>query len=172
MALTGCTNPDAPTTSATDAPTVTGTAARSPGEPSAPAPPSAGDQAPSGVQRTPQAELRAFAELYINWNFRTLTTEQRTLAEMSVGAARLTEQQAAASSQADSTISQGHIYNSGQVVEVGPDLAHGGMWIVVTREQTGGDAQYEGLPSTYHVTLARVAPVPGGYAVSEWLPQT
>ena len=44
--------------------------------------------------------------------------------------------------------------------------------MIVTREQTGGDTQYEGLPAAYHVTLAQLASVPGGYAVSEWLPQS
>jgi hypothetical protein len=124
------------------------------------------------VQPTAQATLRAFAELYVNWNYRTLTAQQRTLSAMSVGGARLAEQQAAASSKADTTISQGHIYNSGQVVGVGPDLIDSGLWIVVTHEQTGGDTQYEGLPAAYHVTLAQVVAVAGGYAVSEWLPQS
>jgi hypothetical protein len=45
------------------------------------------------------------------------------------------------------------------------------MWVIVTREQTGGDTQYEGLPAAYHVTLAQLARVPDGYAVSQWLPQ-
>jgi hypothetical protein len=91
---------------------------------------------------------------------------------MSVGAARLAEQQAVATSEGDRAIRQGHIHNSGQVVGVGPDLAHGGMWVVVTRERTGGATQYEGLPASYHVTLAQLARVTGGYAVSQWLPQS
>ena len=41
---------------------------------------------------------------------------------MSVGAARLAERQAAASSQADTTIARGHIYNTGQILSVAPDL--------------------------------------------------
>jgi len=123
------------------------------------------------VQPSPPAALTAFAERYVNWSYRTLTAQQRALAAMAVGAARAAEQQAAATSQADTTIATGRIYNSGQVVSVGPDAAHRGLWVIVTREQTGGDTQYEGLPAGYHVTLARVASVPGGYAVSEWLPQ-
>jgi len=128
-------------------------------------------QAPAAVQRTPTAALTAFSRLYSNWTYRTLTADQRTLAAMSVGAARLAEQQAAASSRADTTIARGHIWNSGQIVSVAGDLAEPGTWAIVTREQTGGSTQYEGLPASFHVTLARLARVPGGYAVSEWLPQ-
>jgi hypothetical protein len=171
LALTGCSNPDAPgagsPTTATPA-----SAARNAGEPPGPAPTPAASQAPLKVQPTPQAALTAFAELYINWSYHTLNAQQRTLAAISIGAARLAEQQAAASSAADSTIGQGQIHNSGQVTSLAPELTRRGMWVIVTREQTGGDTQYEGLPSAYHVTLARLARVPGGYAVSEWLPQT
>ena len=123
------------------------------------------------MQSTPSAALAAFSRSYSNWTYRTLTSNQRRLAAMSVGAARLAEQQAAASSQADTTIVRGHIWNSGQIVSIAGDLAQPGMWAIVTREQTGGSSQYEGLPASFHVTLARLARVPGGYAVSEWLPQ-
>jgi hypothetical protein len=123
------------------------------------------------VQPTQVKALEAFAQLYVSWTYRTLTEDQRTLAAMSVGAARLAEQQAAASSQADSTIARGRIFNRGQVISIAPDLSEGQTWAVVTREQTGGDSEYEGLGAAYHVTLARLAAVPGGYAVSQWLPQ-
>ena len=76
------------------------------------------------MQPTPQAALTAFAELYVNWSYQTLTAQQRTLAAISVGAARLAEQQAAAASAADSTIAQGQIRNSGQVMSIAPELAH------------------------------------------------
>jgi hypothetical protein len=169
VALAGCTNPDAPTTS------TTGTASPSPqnaGEPPAPPPPSARAQTPLDIQGTPTKALAAFAELYVNWTYRTLTARQRTLAAMSVGPARAAENQAAASSQSDTTIARGHIYNSGQVISIAPDLAAQGSWVIVTREQTGGDSQYEGLPTTYHVTIAQLAGVAGGYAVEQWLPQS
>jgi len=172
VALTGCRNPDAPTATVTGGVTTAAAAPGSPGEPTAPAAPSGASQAPARVAHTPQAALGAFAWLYINWDYRTLTAEQRTLAATAVGPARLAEQQAAATSSGDSTISRGHIHNTGQVVSVAPDAAQPGRWVIVTREQTGGNTQYEGLPATYHVTLARLAPVPGGYAVSEWLPQS
>ena len=44
--------------------------------------------------------------------------------------------------------------------------------MIVTREQTGGNTQYEGLPAAYHVTIAQLASVDGGYAVERWLPQS
>jgi hypothetical protein len=169
VALAGCTNPDAP--SAVRGTTSSATP-ENPGEPPAPAPPAPAAQAPAGIQPTPSKALAAFAQLYVNWTYRTLSFNQRTLAAMSVGAARLAEQQAAASSRADTTIARGHIWNTGQIVSIAPDLARPDMWVIVTREQTGGDTQYEGLPAAYHVTLAQLANVPGGYAIVQWLPAT
>jgi hypothetical protein len=108
--------------------------------------------------------LTAFARRYTNWTYRTLSADQRTLAAMSVGAARLAERQAAASSQSDTTIARGHIYNQGQIVSIARDLASTNSWVIVTHEQTGGDTQYEGLAAAFHVTIAHLASVPGGDA--------
>jgi hypothetical protein len=168
FALAGCTNPDAPSTGPHTA------AAASPqnaGEPPVPAPVSPAAQTPADVQPTPPKALAVFSGLYSNWTYRTLTSDQRALAAMSVGAARLAEQQAAASSEVDTTIARGRIWNTGQIVSIASDLARPGAWAVVTSERTGGSTEYEGLPAAYHVTLARLARVPGGFAVSEWLPQ-
>ena len=60
----------------------------------------------------------------------------------------------------------GQIRNSGSSSASPPTSHEPGAWVIVTREQTGGDSDYEGLPAAYHVTLARLARVPGGYAVS------
>jgi len=169
VALSGCTNPDAP-----GVPGGAGEAARvaSPGEPNAPPPaPSSGYTAQS-VKRTPGEALSSFASLYANWTYRDLTRRQRTLAAMAVGAARTAELQAAASSAADSTLTASHLANSGSVVSIAADRTQGGRWVIVTHEHTSGSGDYEGLPGAYHVTLARLASVPGGYAVSEWLPQS
>ena len=170
MALAGCTNPDAPS-----APGST-TASASPqnaGEPAAPPPPSpSGAGARCGAADTRRRPSRRLHSSTSNWTYRTLSSDQRTLAAMSVGAARLAEQQAAASSRADTTIARGHICNSGQILSIARDLQSADAWVIVTREQTGGDTQYEGLPAAYHVTLAQLARVPGGYAVGQWLPQS
>jgi hypothetical protein len=168
VALSGCTNPDAPSTTSG---AVQSSSPQNAGELPAPAPPSSQAQTPAGVQATPAAAVEAFARLYVNWTYRTLTSNQRRLAAMSVGPARLAERQAAAASRADTTIARGHIYNTGQIVSVAPERSHTRTWVLVTREQTGGNIQYEGLPASYHVTLAQLAHVPGGYAISQWLPQ-
>jgi hypothetical protein len=168
VAFAGCTNPDAPT-AARD--TTSSTSPQNAGEPTAPPPPSPAAQAPAAVQPTPATALRTFAELYVNWTYRTLTGNQWKLAAMSVGAARLSERQAAASSQSDTTITRGHIFNDGHVVSVARDLSRPATWVIVTREQTGGNTQYAGLPAAYHVTLAQLARVAGGIAVDQWSPQ-
>jgi hypothetical protein len=169
VALAGCTNPDAQSTSARPP------AASSPqnaGEPAAPVPPSAETQRPTDVQPTTSEAAAAFAVLYINWSYSTLAAHQRTLAAMAIGAARLSERQAEASGEDDTTIARGRVRNRGQVVSVAPDELRAGWWAIVTREQTEGGAQYQGLPAAYHVTLAQLVPVPGGYAVEQWLPQS
>lgn len=172
LGLLGCSNPYA-----SRAPQGThgqSDAVQNPGEPPAPAPPTAASQAPARVQSTPQCALTLFADLYTNWSYRTLTQDQLTLAAISVGAARLTERQAAAASTGDTTISRARVFNHGQLIAVAENLAHPGTWIVVTREQTGSEdnGEYEGLGASYHLTLATVAAAPGGWAVSAWRPQT
>lgn len=170
VSVAGCSNPDAPN-AASRTHAARRSRVQSPGETPA-APPSApASQAPEDVQRTPVAALEAFARLYSNWTYRTLATDQRRLAAISVGAARLAERQAAASSASDGTITRGRIWNRGQIISITADRARAGMWVLVTREQTGGDSEYEGLPASFHVTLARLARLPGGFAVSEWSPQ-
>jgi hypothetical protein len=169
IVVAGCSNPDAPTTTTG---TSTVSSPQNPGEPTAPAPAAPATQTPIDVQPTPTKAIEAFAELYVNWTYQTLTSNQRTLAAISVGAARLAERQAAASSEADTTIARGHIYNQGQILSIAPDSLHPGMWVIVAREQTGGSSEYAGLPAAYHVTLAQLAHLSDGYAVSQWLPQS
>jgi hypothetical protein len=170
VALAGCSNPDAPIAS-----TRSETSSSSPqnaGEPAAPPPQQPSAESPYAAKPGPAQALGSFAALYINWSYRTLSAQQRTLAAMSVGPARLAERQAAAASEGDTAIARGQIWNRGSVVSIAPETGTPEEWVVVTREETGGNTQYEGLGASYHVTLARLASVPGGYAVEEWLPQT
>lgn len=169
LALGGCANPDAPH----PALATTGDGAPgNPGEPPAPAPRTPASQRPIRVQPSAAAALDAFAELYVNWDYRTLQSRQRALAASSVGAARTGELQAAAASAGDRTLTAGRIANGGSVLSIAPERAGHGLWVVVTREHTSGASGYQGLPSSDHVTLARAVRLGGGYVVSEWLPQS
>jgi hypothetical protein len=155
------------------APAATGpAAAQNPGELPAPPPPTAQSQAPSAPAATPDQAIRQFVLLYVNWTWRTLAPHLRQLATISVGPARLAEQQAAAAEGHDSEIAATHVYNRGQIVSIAPSQTQPGEWVIVTREQTGGNAQYDGLQASWHVTLAQLAHVPGGYSISQWLPQS
>lgn len=146
-------------------------AAQNPGESPAPPPPSAQSQAPGAPAATPEGAIRQFALLYVNWTWRTLGPHLRQLAAISVGAARLAEQQAAAAQGRDSEIAATHVYNRGQIVSIAPSQTQPGEWVVVTREQTGGNAQYDGLQPSWHVSLAQLVHLPRGYSISQWLPQ-
>jgi hypothetical protein len=146
-------------------------AAQNPGERPAPPPPSPQSQSPSSPAATPEQAIRQFALLYIDWTWRTLPTHLRQLAAVSVGAARLAEQQAAAAAGRDSEITATQVFNRGQVVSIAPSQALPDEWVIVTREQTGGNAQYAGLQPSWHVTLAKLTHVSSGYSISQWLPQ-
>jgi hypothetical protein len=146
--------------------------AQNPGEPPAPPPPAPASQAPASVRSTPAGAITQFATLYMNWTWRTLAAHERELAALSVGPARLSEQQAAAAAISDSTIVQSRVYNNGQIISITPSLTNPNQWVIVTRERTGGNSQYEGLQASYHLTLAELAQLNnGGWTVSEWLPQ-
>ena len=134
----------------------------------------AGREAPAREPaQTPTQAIESFAELYINWSYRTLQAQERALAAMAVGQARQSELAAAAQVTRDSTIAQGHIYNSGSVVAIGAQLGRGGgHYALVTKEQTGGDQQYAGLPAAYHVTLVTVVRQAEGWSVSLWQPES
>lgn len=165
----GCANPDAPSAASPASRSVT---AANRGEPPAPPPPAPAGQDPAAVQPSEQAAISAFAALYVNWSYRTLALHQRQLAQMAVGEARLAERQAAASSSSDGAIRRGQVFNTGHLIGVAPQIGRAGWWVIVTLERTGGNTQYEGLPAAYHVTLAALAKVRGGYAVEQWLPQS
>jgi hypothetical protein len=121
---------------------------------------------------TAMQALERFAGLYVNWNYTTLIADERKLASLSVGPARLAEQQAAAAASADKTIARAQIYNSGTVVEIAQVSGENQRYVVVTHEQTGGAEQYAELQAAYHVTLASVQKLHTGFVVSRWEPQT
>jgi hypothetical protein len=149
-------------------------AARTPASPgeregTAPAQPHALPVNPAASAR---AAVERFAERYVNWTWRSLLGDQRRLAATAVGEARASELQAYAATERDTALARGRVFNSGTVIAVAPvNGGPGDEWACVTREQTGGQGEYAALVAAYHVTLATVHPVPGGFAVSSWRPE-
>jgi hypothetical protein len=178
VAIGGCgindpyTRANTPTNARRASPAASGpAAAQNPGESPAPPPPTAQTQKPRTTAGTPEQAIRQFALLFVNWTWRTLAPHLRELAAISVGAARLAQQQAAAAQGRDSEIAATHVYNRGQIVSIAPSQTQPGEWVVVTREQTGGNSQYDGLQPSWHVTLAKLVNLSSGYSISQWLPQ-
>lgn len=168
FALAGCTNPDE------QRPSNAATTQRGPGnagEPQAPPPTNPSSEATKGATVSPVAALETFAWSYVNWNYHDIVSTRRKLASLSVGSARLAELQALAANAHDTTLARAHIANSGTIVGITSDRQRAETWIVVTLEKTTGNSEYQELAPRYHVTLAKVVAVHGGYAVSEWLPQ-
>lgn len=135
--------------------------------------PSGREPAPTRPASNATLAIERFAELYVNWSYQTLSGQERQLAAMSVGGARQAELQAAAQTARDTTLQRAGIFNRGTLVAVSPAIGGArGEYVVVTKEETGGDPEYAGLRAAFHVTLARVQAVMGGVVVSEWQPQT
>lgn len=125
----------------------------------------------AGAPTAREAVVR-YARLYINWNPATLAVDQRRLAGLSIGAARLTAQQQAASTATDRTLHTDHLANHGTVVSAAPGTgAERGRWVIVTREQTTGTGSYHALPYQLHVILATVTHTRGGWVIAQWSPQ-
>jgi hypothetical protein len=122
---------------------------------------------------TPEAALKYYAEIYINWSARTVGARQRRLASISLGGARAQALQAAASYAHDSTLTASHVTNTGTVVSIAAGQGVGaGQWVVVTSETTSGQGDYQGLPAQLHVTYSQLTYTRTGWVVSEWSPQT
>lgn len=124
------------------------------------------------AEPTPEAALRRYAELSINWTADTLSANQRALARISIDGARQTALLAAERVARDDTLRRSQVSNSGRVISLAAGLASaGGSWVVVTRERTVGRDSYRGLPPTYHVTIAKLGRLAGGWVVTSWEPR-
>lgn len=130
-----------------------------------------GRVATGAAQPTPQAALRRYARLYVNWTADSVATVQRELASRSSGQARAQALQAAASYGRDQTLLQSGVANSGRLVALSPSLTTSGQWVLVTSEQITGSGDYSGLPATLHVIYAQTTRTAKGWIVSQWSPQ-
>jgi len=122
---------------------------------------------------TPIAAIRRFAELYINWRAETLADHRRRLAALSIGDASSAEARAIAETGTDYELHRSHIANRGRIVAITPTIPYrSGVYLVITRERTTGTGIYDELEPAYHLTSATAVRIPGGWAVSQWHPQT
>ncbi len=117
--------------------------------------------------------VRSFASAYINWTADTVTADMRGLAARSIGQARSALELAAAQTASDYQLQQGGISNSGTVEAVAPMASAPDQYIVVTRESTtaSNTTAYQGLRPAWHVAIATVSHVQGGWVVSGWQPE-
>ncbi len=132
-----------------------------------------GENAPAAgaAASSPEAALRRYALDYTNWQAATLVAHERRLAGLAVGPARLAALQTAAALGDAGELAAHHVQNTGAVLSIAPEQgAARGRWVVVTQEQTTGTGAYAGLPSSLHVTLARLVQAGGGWVVWGWWP--
>lgn len=131
------------------------------------------EDTPSSLAPSPQVALRRYALAYTNWRAASLPATERRIASLSVGTARLTAEQIAASDSAAAELAANHVQNEGAVLAIAPGRGPvTGQWVVVTQERTTGTGPYAGLPPTLHVTLARTERLDHGWAISGWTPRT
>jgi hypothetical protein len=133
-----------------------------------------GENAPTAgaIAPSPQAALHRYALAYTNWTATSLVLHERALATLAVGPARLAAEQIVASQSATATLAAHDVRNKGVVLAIasGQGVARG-QWIVATQEETTGTGPYAGLPTSWHVTMARTTRLGSGWAVSEWSPR-
>jgi hypothetical protein len=123
---------------------------------------------------TPEQAVRRFARAYINWTADSVGRDMAQLAAASIGQARSALQLAAAQAAGDYELKRGGIANSGTVEAVAPLPGGHSEYVVVTRESTTAtaDATYQGLRPAWHVALATVARLGGGWVLSGWQPES
>jgi len=127
--------------------------------------------APVTPASSARAAVERFADGYMNWSYNTLASDQQRLAASAVGEARASELQARQQTERDTALRRGRVFNSGTVVTASLVTGSADVFACVTREQTGGEGEYAALAAAYHVALATVQRVPGGWAVSAWRPE-
>jgi hypothetical protein len=178
VALTGCASITDPAATSPPAPAHTTTTTADPvpapergGTIPAPARQAQTQLAKQAGNASPQAALNRYASLWSDWTATTIVARQRQLAVISLGQARAQALQAAASFAHDHTLTKSHVANHGSVIAVTSSLITSGDWVIVTRESTTGQGDYQGLPATVHVTYAQLTHTPHGYVISQWSPQ-
>jgi hypothetical protein len=121
----------------------------------------------------PVRAIDAFASAYINWSWQTVASDMRALAAGSVDQARAVVALAAIDSARDYELRRGGIANSGSVQAIAPLRGARDRYVVVTLERTTATNTnaYQGLRPAWHVAIATVTKLGGGWVVSGWQPE-
>jgi hypothetical protein len=172
VAASGCQDPcsDQPSLSS---PSPTGNREARPGDISRPGPriPSPAPATARG-SRSPRRAARSFAVRWVNWDWRTLAEQQRSLAGLATGLLAQRLRANGGSARIDASLARDKPGSRGAVAVIDLRAVGDRAWgVVVTREQsyTGGRAELGGR--RYRVCLIRLSRARNGWEVSAWEPQ-
>ena len=115
---------------------------------------------------------RSFATRWVNWDWRSAASQQRTLARLATGGLARQLRANASSARVDATLARDKPGARGSVAAI--DLKAGTTevaGIVVTREQTYTDGRADLGGRRYRVYLIHLARDQNGWGVSAWEPQ-
>ena len=127
---------------------------------------------PDGSAGSARAATRAFAARWINWDWHSITRQQRQLARLAAGMLRRELRSSARTGRLDASLARDKPGSRGTIVatelRVAGERARG---LVVTREQTytAGRADLGG--SRHRVYLLKLVRGHNGWGVSAWQPQ-
>ena len=168
VAITGCQDPYARDRARPAArPSATPGDIGQPGSQAGPVPSSAARLTPS-----PQGAARSFATRWVNWDWRSAASQQRTLARLATGGLARQLRANASSARVDATLARDKPGARGSVAAI--DLKAGtteAAGIVVTREQTYTDGRADLGGRNYRVYLIHLTRDQNGWGVSAWEPQ-
>lgn len=172
LAITGCEDPYA-TERARSAPQRSSAAVLTPGDTTRPGP-AAGPIPPAAATAVPSARAaaRLFAERWVNWDWRSVATQQRAVAGLARGDLRGQLRANARQARGDASLERDKPGGRGTVAAISLRyISATAAGIVVTREQTytAGHADLGGR--RYRVYVVRLARGRGGWGVSAWEPQ-
>lgn len=122
--------------------------------------------------RSPRATSRAFAERWVNWDWRSASTQQRALARLATGSLAAQLRASARSSDVDASLRRDTPGVRGTVAAISlRTRSRRANGLIVTREQTytAGRADLGGR--RYRVYRIKLAGTSRGWEVSAWQPQ-
>ena len=122
--------------------------------------------------RSPRQAARSFAARWVNWDWRTVAEQQRSLARLATGPLAQRLRANGRSARIDASLARDKPGSRGAVAAIdlttAADQASG---VVVTREQTYTDGRADLGGQRYCVYLIRLKRERNGWGVSAWEPQ-